>query len=218
MASNSGGAEADTYAVRKVQDGVMETIFSALPTDSTDRNKEQARRRKFKDKLLAEHHGELVIDSSYVTSDGKPMQTYTDTLMVTDKLDWWQEKIEETFGEDYLQGRQPLSAGHKIIFKNTDGENFLSFLFYPGKNKLMVQGGHDELNTWISKYVELCKQITNTPGDSSEPASHDHDTGAMENLPNLTESESNPGTEMENDVTENLLTADPFSSYVPSCP
>ena len=96
MTSKPDGTEADAYSVCQLQDGIIKTVFSALPTEQSARKQEQDRRRRYKEKVLADHHGELLIDSSYVTSEGQPVQMYTNTLLVADNLDWWQEKVEET--------------------------------------------------------------------------------------------------------------------------
>ena len=206
MASKSGGDEADSYQVRQVQDGIIETIFSVLPTEQQERKQEQDRRRKFKEKLLANHRDELIIDSSYVTSDGKHEQTHTDTLLGTDNLEWWQEKVEETYGEDYLQDNKPLNGGHKIVFKDNEGEKFLTFSFYPGRKKLMAQGSHADLSTWIKKYAELRKNINMASGDNSKPVTHDDDDAevAKTQVPASTEMEKSAGCDEANEDPASL--------------
>lgn len=154
------GVQDDPYDVRRVEDGIWETIFCALPTDEKERKKEQERRRKFKEKLMGKHREELIIDSSYAKKEGK---TYTNTLLATNEIDLWQHIIEQLYGEEYLQSNSDLAGGHKILFKKPSGERFLSFSFYPMKEKIMVQGNHSDLCSWIENFGSLCKQKDNTP-------------------------------------------------------
>lgn len=171
-------ADESQYDVRRVQESVWETIFDVLPTEEKERTKEQTRRRKFKEKLLEKHREELIIDSSHVTSEGHQGKTYTNTLLATDELELWQHIIEQLYGETYLQTNSELSGGHKILFKKTSGEKFLSFSFYPAKEKMMVQGNDDDLHTWISNYVSLIKQKYNntdvSDADHHEQVVHAH--------------------------------------------
>ena len=157
MASKSNEGR-DSYSVRQLQKGVLETIFSSLPPEGTERKHEQDRRRKFKEKLLADHQGELIIDSSYVSSDGKEVQAYTNAIWGTKQVQWWEEKIEEYYGEQYLQKNKACKGGHQITFTGQDGVKFLSFSYYPKRNKVMAQGGHSELHSWINTFTELSEK------------------------------------------------------------
>jgi hypothetical protein len=76
-------------SIRHVHANVIETLFSALPTEPLDRKREQERRRKYKDKLQVEHPGKLIVDSSYVNNEGKEEKQYTNAIIVTDEIDWW---------------------------------------------------------------------------------------------------------------------------------
>lgn len=62
----ASGVDEEPYEARQIQPGIFETIFSALPTEDKARKREQERRRKYKEKLMTEHHGALLIDSSYL--------------------------------------------------------------------------------------------------------------------------------------------------------
>lgn len=145
--------------VRVVQNRVIETVFSGtLPPEGNERRREQDRRRKFKEKVLAEHEGDLIVDSSYVTSDGKEGQVYTNTILITKNIDWWQEKVEQRYGEKYSQTEKTLTGGHQITYSKQGGAKLLSFSFYTQRNKLMTQGGEAELKSWISIFAEIAQE------------------------------------------------------------
>jgi hypothetical protein len=113
-----------TYGVRHVQQNVIETIFSALPTEPNDRKKEQDRRRKFKDKVLSEHQGKLIIDSSYITSDGKIMQTHTNTILRQNMLRGGQKTSKKYLARTILRKIKHSAAGTKCYSKTMMGINF----------------------------------------------------------------------------------------------
>jgi hypothetical protein len=125
-------------------------------------------------KLLPNHPYKLIVDSSYIDCDGKENKQYTNTILVTEDLPWWQEKIIEQFCDVYTQHNKGLSSGHQIVFKDGDGNKHLTFSLYPSKNKLMVQGSHKDLCKWIDSFRTL------SAGGSTETvctgASHDSNT------------------------------------------
>ena len=143
------------YSVHFVQPDVIETLFHALPTETSERRREQERRRKFKEKLLLEHPEKLVLDSSYVNTEGKEQKQYTNSLLVTEYLDSWEKNISDEFCKSYIKKCKVLSNGHQLIFTNDEGEKYLTFSFYPSKNKLMTQGNHVDIVQWIDIYTSL---------------------------------------------------------------
>ena len=141
MAALGSGVNENTYQVRKIHDGILETIFNVLPTPEKERRKGQENRRKYKDKIQAEHRDVLIVDSSYSSDEGNPTQSHTNTILMTSNLDWWQDNILQTYAAKYKTMNKELSGGHQTTFKkDAQGNKFLSFSFYPTKSKLMVQG------------------------------------------------------------------------------
>ena len=158
------------YGVKYIQENVIETAFGPLPGETNDRKREHERRRKFKDKLLAENPGKLIIDSSYIGKDGQPDKQYTNTILVTDQITRWQQCIIEKFSGDYAHKSKELSGGNQLNFKYPNGNKFLSCSFYPMKNKVMVQGSHDDLEEWIQVYRELAETIEVVHGNLDDEA------------------------------------------------
>lgn len=162
------------YSVKYIHTNVIETVFGVLPTEQNDRRREQEKRRKFKEKLLTENPCKLIIDSSYIGKEGQPEQQYTNTILVTEEITWWQDQIEATYGAKYDRKCKDLSGGIQTIFRNSSGYKILSFSYYPSKNKFMVQGNHDDLKKWIKVFTELAasketlvqKQINDEPDNS----------------------------------------------------
>lgn len=148
--------KAEDYNVKFIHNNVIETLFSALPSEQTDRKKEQERRRKLKEKLTLKYPDCLIVDSSYVTSDGHNVKQYTNTLFVTESLDWWETKIVATFSGSFTQKNKDLSSRNQLILYNEDGGKFLTFTFYPSKRKIMTQGSHNELVKWIAVFRDMC--------------------------------------------------------------
>ena len=64
-------------------------------------------------------------------------------------------KVSEKFKDNYTTVNKDLTHCHQILFRNEDDSKFLSFTFYPTKNKLLVQGSHADLLTWINVFREL---------------------------------------------------------------
>lgn len=153
----------ETHGVRHIHQNVIETIFKALPTEPSERKKEQDKRRKFKEKIMSKYRGKLIVDSSYISADGREIQTYTNTILVTEQYDWWQEKVEEEYGQKYLQKNKDLSSGHQLVFTDGDNAKVLTFSFYPARNKIMVQGSHDDLNKWIDLFHKLTSSSDQHP-------------------------------------------------------
>ena len=200
---NSHNQYGTNYGVHLLFNNVLETIFSALPTDEKTRKKEQERRRQFKEKLKADHYNKLIIDSSYVNNEGKDQKEYTNTLLVTDNLKFWEDKIVEKLCVDYIRGDKDLKNGYQIFFKNKEGIKYLSFSFYPGKDKLMVQGSHDDLADWITMFRDMSKIF-----EQSAPPSSNH-VDASQVTPELTTGDSVIAAGSEKGVVKNLHSPHP---------
>lgn len=148
------------------------------------------------------------MDSSYIGKEGQPEKLYTNTILVSDKFSWWQNCIEDAFGEDYDKKSKELSGGTQITFNNKYGNKFLTCSFYPTKNKIMVQGNHDDLKHWIKLYRESTansdcgeqgKENDKKSGNSSEPVTD------KQGLPDSTD-ESCGTTQVENTVAKESAT------------
>jgi hypothetical protein len=159
-----GGGKEDVYQTRVIHHNVIETIFGVLPTGTDERNKETARRRKYKQKVLAENPGKMVVDSSYTSNEG---QTYTNTINVVDDVDWWQAKIQDVFCKEYSKKKKQLVAGYQLVFLDSKGNKFLCFSVYPSKRKIMVQGSDADLRVWINTFRLLSDELKNTKADTS---------------------------------------------------
>lgn len=140
---------------KTVYDKVIETIFSALPTEQGERKKENDRRRRIKDKLVAQHAECLIVDSSYITADGRERKQYTNTILITESLAWWENRIVEAFDGPYTSKSHTLSSGRQTVFLNDEGNKFLTFSYYPARNKMMTQGSHEELIKWINVFRDI---------------------------------------------------------------
>lgn len=150
--------------VKVLHDNVVETLFCALPVEKKEREKEQKRRQKFKEKLLQSHQNKLIIDSSYVDNDGKAHQQYTNAIFVSEKIESWKDRIDQALGQDYSQKIKAISGGHQLLYRDSDGNKYLTFSFYPTKNKMMVQGNHEE----ICQFINLFTEISGTINDGSQ--------------------------------------------------
>ena len=51
------------------------------------------------------------------------------TILVTDQLEWWQDKVLSLFGTDYTVEQKDLSSGNQIAFKDCKGVKFLTLSF-----------------------------------------------------------------------------------------
>ena len=185
----------DDY-VHFVHKNVIETVFSVLPTETNERKKEQECRRKIKEKLIQKYVNTLIVDSSYVSADGKDQKQYTNTILVTEKIPWWQERIVENYKTDYILQEKELSHGHQILFKNGDNEKVLTLSFYPNKGKIMVQGSHDVLLNWINVFRTLC----NTD-DSSKTNGAIADSAPALDILNTSLDDTHDAKSMVNDVS-----------------
>jgi lysophospholipase L1-like esterase len=193
--------EQNDIGVQRVFENVIETIFDVLPNEPNDRKREQDRRRKFKDKLLDKYPNQLIVDSSYIDSDGKSNKQYTNTILVTETLKWWQDKIVEQFSENYTLHNKDLSNGHQVMFKDSDGNKFLSFSFYPSRTKLMVQGNHSDLTKWIGIFRKLSASV-NAEAESSGTSEDNNNTAA--NVIDGQNHLNNMNTETELTSTSNI--------------
>ena len=121
---------------------MIETVFDPLPAESKARKKEQDHRRKIKEKLMVRFPEYLMIDNVRYKLHGIEEKQYTNTILVTSYLDWWRKKVRELFS-DYEEEERNISRGDQIIYRDTQGEKVLTISFYPSKEKMMVQGNHE---------------------------------------------------------------------------
>lgn len=142
---------------KSIHDNVIETLFSTLPKDDEEKKMEQDRRRRVKDKLVEHHPENLIVDSSYI-SDGKDHKQYTNTILITECLAWWEKKIVDAFTDSYSRNNHTTSGGHQSVFVNSEGSKFLTFSFYPSKKKIMTQGSHADLLKWIGIFRDVSSQ------------------------------------------------------------
>ena len=108
----------------------------------------------------------LIVDSLCYMLHGEKEKQYTNTILVTSKLAFWKTKVKENFSGDYTIEERDLSHGEQVVYKDCEGEKFLTFSFYPSRNKMMVQGNHKDLKKWIS----IFKQHSQLDRTSTVPA------------------------------------------------
>jgi hypothetical protein len=177
---NSGDHHAK---VRITHANIIETIFNPLPEGKGSlRKKEQDSRRKYKEKLIAKYPGCLIVDSIGHTIDDKEAVQYTNTIFVTDSLDWWRQHVSKLYKDKYTREQKDLTSGDQVTWRDKNGDKYLTFSFYPSKQKMMVQGNHNDLETWIENFRSLAqvhdknRVSDSTPKVSSvaEPQGKDH--------------------------------------------
>lgn len=180
--------------IRHIHSNVIETIFCPLPDETKARQKEQNSRRKYKDKVISNYPGQLIVDSIGQISAGKEKTQYTNAILVTETLKWWKNKITELYKEKYTQEVKDISHGDQIIWKHKNGTKFLTFSFYPSKQKVMAQGTHNDVKTWIDHFRPLAeensiysKEMAKTNGKDSNNVKQQID--ASENEQNTSEAQ-----------------------------
>jgi hypothetical protein len=113
----------DSHArIRHVFTNVIETIFSPLASDSKARKKEQDCRRKFKEKVIAKYPEHLIVDSIGHTISGKEEVQYTNTILVTETLDWWRNNVVKLYKDNYIQEQKDLRCGNQLTWRDKNGE------------------------------------------------------------------------------------------------
>jgi predicted house-cleaning noncanonical NTP pyrophosphatase (MazG superfamily) len=107
------------------------------------------------------------------------------------------------------------------MFKNGDGEKYLTFSFYPSKKKMMVQGNHEDITEWITIFVALSAH--NTTAEPDKTAESDHTTATTEAVKavevTITDAnkEANKNADTDNAVahTEDIQSASVSSNATP---
>ena len=136
---------------------VIETIFCPLPNESKARKKEQDSRRKYKEKIIEKYPEYLIVDSICHTINDIEEVQYTNTILVTEAIDWWKNSVQEFFKDIYTEEQKDLSCGNQVTWRDSNGDKFLTFSFYPTKHKMMVQGNHHDVKVWIKHFQSLAE-------------------------------------------------------------
>ena len=153
---------------QKIASNIIEICNEDLPADPKERRREQEKRRRYKDKISSEQYESIIVEYSEINST----KEYTGATLTSRYLTRWEEIISDFYSTKYTIVNKNIPYGKQTMLLNDNEDKVLIFSCYPSKNKLVTQGTHEYIKTWIDLFSDNISNI-NKPSEDNDPQKSD---------------------------------------------